>query len=494
MWTTALLAAAFATEPISVEGRDLEPFAMTRLLLRNEQGRLFGVAVELHRVRIIEDIRAAGFPIVGAESVLFDQDRSDEAELQLGGTVIEAECDASSRVARCELGVRWELFDLRADAVVYEAVTRAQTDRARGEGGEDVGERLLHDNVLRLLSREKFAEALEPPPAPAGAAVATWSGALEVAACAEEPAEMPAGADHLLDRVVLLSRADAIGTATLISPDGFALTAAHLVGEDETLDARARSGLVLPASVVRVDEVADVALVQLPGAGHPCLGLDASLPTLGSDLYAAGSALVEELSFSLTRGVMSAARDVEGTTWIQTDVSLSPGFSGGPLVDVSGGVRGIVSFKIVHDSAEGLGFAVPVAGALEALELELGALSGELGEGAAGRRTRQVAPQERERVVDREDPSLVHVAPREPEDMDRKYVTSAIGVATGLTGASVVAASWVWRIATPRATTSTWHTMQAVNTLGWVGVGAGGVLAVAPYVGDGPGVAVGVRW
>lgn len=63
------------------------------------------------------------------------------------------------------------------------------------------------------------------------------------------------------------------------------------------------------------------------------------------------------------------ALEFEDWRFIQTDASLNPGNSGGPLLDEHGRLVGIVSFEIAGAGFEGLGFGVPVDAALEALSL-----------------------------------------------------------------------------------------------------------------------------
>jgi len=58
----------------------------------------------------------------------------------------------------------------------------------------------------------------------------------------------------------------------------------------------------------------------------------------------------------VTKGVISAVREVDGVTYIQTDAAINPGNSGGPLINVRRGeVIGINTFKVTAERAQGLG-------------------------------------------------------------------------------------------------------------------------------------------
>jgi hypothetical protein len=94
--------------------------------------------------------------------------------------------------------------------------------------------------------------------------------------------------------------------------------------------------------------------------------------TLGTEVYAIGSPASEKLAFSLTRGIVSGLRDFDGRKYLQTDASISPGNSGGPLVDKQGRAAAIVSWKVAARSIEGVAFGVPVEDALRGLSLSIG--------------------------------------------------------------------------------------------------------------------------
>jgi hypothetical protein len=96
------------------------------------------------------------------------------------------------------------------------------------------------------------------------------------------------------------------------------------------------------------------------------------MPASGAEVYAAGAPESLDLAFSLTRGIVSGLPVIEGRRRLQTDASVNPGNSGGPLADSNGSVIGIVSSKLMGAKVEGLAFAIPVGDALAALGLRLG--------------------------------------------------------------------------------------------------------------------------
>ena len=95
--------------------------------------------------------------------------------------------------------------------------------------------------------------------------------------------------------------------------------------------------------------------------------VSAGNPERGTDLFAVGHPLGEGLSFSVSRGIVSGFREMDGVRFIQTDASLNPGNSGGPLLDMNGHLVAIVVWKAVGADLEGLGFGVPIQDALSAV-------------------------------------------------------------------------------------------------------------------------------
>ena len=149
------------------------------------------------------------------------------------------------------------------------------------------------------------------------------------------------------------------------------MTAAHVVSGHEEVLVRLRSGLEIPTSVERIDGARDVALLALPGHGYACLR---TRPTVdlepGTEIFTVGSPLGKELSFSVSKGVVSGHREIDGRSYLQTDASVNPGMSGGPALDRRGQVRGIVVEKILGAGIEGLGFAVPWESIQQELAIE----------------------------------------------------------------------------------------------------------------------------
>ncbi len=109
----------------------------------------------------------------------------------------------------------------------------------------------------------------------------------------------------------------------------------------------------MTGTITKTDIPDDLALVTVDG-NLPTLEKATAKPAVGDPVIAVGSPL--DLAGTVTTGVVSAYRD----NAIQFSAPISPGNSGGPVVDRDGRVIGVARAKLVADGAEGLGFAVPI--------------------------------------------------------------------------------------------------------------------------------------
>jgi S1-C subfamily serine protease len=179
------------------------------------------------------------------------------------------------------------------------------------------------------------------------------------------------------------------GSGFVVDTDGNILTNAHVVTSGGNLNGggsprEAKQVFVefgdrnrVAADIVGFDADADIALIKVDPDGldlHPVRLADRSSFAVGEPVAAIGSPFGEDQSLSI--GVISATdRTIEGLTnfgidnAIQTDASISPGNSGGPLLDAKGEVIGI-NEQIASSSGSnsGVGFAIPVTSVRYSLE------------------------------------------------------------------------------------------------------------------------------
>lgn len=318
--------------------------------------------------------------------------------------------------------------------------------------------------------------ASTPAPSQDSSLASAWPAPLFLQACPYAPPSLPQETELALDATLLVETSEGFGSAVILSPDGFALTAAHVVGNNETVRLVGHGEHGLHGTVVRVDEAQDVALLKVGIAGaSPCLSPIEVRAPIGSDVFVLGSPAGKELSFSVAKGIVSAHRKLGEGRLVQLDAALNPGNSGGPVVSADGRIVGIASWKVSHVSMEGLAFAVPIDVALDALGIRLGAASSPDWAALAGRNGG--VPQEREQEVPR---PVVKAAPIDPALLRRRQLKTGLIVwgstllASGVVGIGVTAGVYTKLDSMKPAG---WATLQAFNTIGWgMAIGGGGLL------------------
>ena len=159
-----------------------------------------------------------------------------------------------------------------------------------------------------------------------------------------------------------------VGSGVIISPDGYIITAAHVVTGAVTVKVTLEDRRIMNARVVGSDPTTDVAVLKVSATDLPAIAWgDSTRLEMGQTVLAFGSPF-GYLRNSVTRGIVSGVNrsDPDNTdarkpaSFIQTDAAINPGNSGGPLVNAHGELVGINTMIITNSGQfAGAGFAVP---------------------------------------------------------------------------------------------------------------------------------------
>ena len=173
----------------------------------------------------------------------------------------------------------------------------------------------------------------------------------------EDPIQRIADA---LPSVVTIIGPSGFGSGCIVDPNGWIVTNYHVVEDNmDSLTIRFQDGSQLDGRVERWDPVRDLALVQVDSTGLTPIHFATDAPYIGDEVYAIGTPFEAGLEATVTRGILSAKRTMKGQKLLQTDVAISPGNSGGALLNASGEYIGAVNSKVVASGVEGIGFAIP---------------------------------------------------------------------------------------------------------------------------------------
>jgi serine protease DegQ len=174
--------------------------------------------------------------------------------------------------------------------------------------------------------------------------------------------------------VVTISHDQEAGSGVVWSRDGVVVTNAHVVGQASQVEVAFFDGQRVGGRVRAVDVDTDLAVVEVDRDGLQPATFQQALPTVGELAVAMGSPL--GFQNTITAGIISGLhREIPGSTeqgirslvdLIQTDAAISPGNSGGALVNGRGEVVGInVAYIPPEQGAVAIGFAIPGATAVD---------------------------------------------------------------------------------------------------------------------------------
>ncbi len=185
--------------------------------------------------------------------------------------------------------------------------------------------------------------------------------------------------------------ATSIGTGIIYSKDGYIITNCHVVSGSTDITVYMSDGRTFEAEFVGSDEVSDIAVVKIKPDGDivPAEFGDSDSLIAGDDVVAIGNPAGLEFSGTLTAGIVSSiSREIsiyasnglleKKMTLIQNSAAIYPGNSGGPLIDVYGKVVGINTMRFSSEDYAGIGFAIPINGAIPVITeiIETGSYSG----------------------------------------------------------------------------------------------------------------------
>ncbi|GJL85689.1 MAG: hypothetical protein DHS20C02_14640 [Micavibrio sp.] len=362
-----------------------------------------------------EVLEGQGYDVTGSLSLFFPEEIQDEimrSEYRVGGKVIHAEMDACHEgqplifgVPGGRSGTKGEMF-LEIEWSVYDALRRRTVHKTTTKGYTE--QRQLNQEGLSLMitgafemaahnlgTQQEFHDLIfygtKPP---------NW---YKKKKHEDRPLPFEAQEDVSINNpplsrknftaeiedisqiaVLVQNGMSSHGSGFFITPQGHIITNSHVVGDAQRVrivTKERREKLI--AQVLRVDRARDVALLKLEEIPEKLQIMTRPIrtdwPAVSEEIYAIGAPRTALLQDTVTKGIVSAHRKnmrFLGTRqdFIQGDVEIHGGNSGGALLDAHGNIVGItVGAQIAGDgSGIGLNYFIPVGGALEKLGITLG--------------------------------------------------------------------------------------------------------------------------
>jgi S1-C subfamily serine protease len=261
------------------------------------------------------------------------------------------------------LKINWSIYDNKKQKTVFQNSTEIKVlgnDQSfevmilRAISGS-VKKLFILEDVIKLLEKKQHETFLE-------------AESLETLLLPKVTAKTKLS--EIIESAVTLVSGDRHGSGFFISEDGYILTNYHVVDTAKVIKVIMSNGLTFNGDVARVNSKVDLALVKLQGSGFKPISIFENEVVVGTDVVAIGTPGKIELGQTVTKGIIGGKREFYGNVYLQTDVSISPGNSGGPLViSNTNQVIGIINSKMIGFGVEGIGFAIPINVALSKLSI-----------------------------------------------------------------------------------------------------------------------------
>jgi S1-C subfamily serine protease len=326
------------------------------------------------------EVENAGFMVVTpGEDNLFDPE-SASADYEAAAVITDEHVNACvSRGVYTDKGavrgdgsmtIDWQIYSRIKKEVVAHIHTTATSrleDSVLG-GLQQLIMTSFSANVRQMAASAEFRAAMNAPRAfTAGFQLPHQKSRIALAG------SLKAGPRKIADAVgsvVTIMNSIGSGSGVLVSSDGYVITDAHVVGDDKEARLRWSDGIETLGQVVRVAKNRDVALIKTNPRDRAPLAIKRGFLAPGQRVYAIGSPKGKDFQGTVSSGVISADRVFDGLRYIQSDTVVSPGSSGGPLLDENGAVIGLTDIGVQNDGPAGLNLFTPIGDAMDFLSLE----------------------------------------------------------------------------------------------------------------------------
>jgi S1-C subfamily serine protease len=363
-----------------------------------------------------DELESANYVVVGDPESLFDDPSAWEAELLVGGVVKDIEAnicfpwgqigDWDTAKGAAFIKVEWQIYHRLGRKVVYKKMTEGSSHLPESSptGVSDLLLEAFAVATRNLLADPEFhdlvAKGAPVSPRPSFAELRIKKSVLFKGPIQGHISDVRIG-------VATVFAGDGHGSGFFVSSDGALLTNAHVVGGAKFVKVKIATGRELLGEVLRKDAVRDIALIRVEETRLIPLPIRVAEANVGEEVYCIGSPLDEKFSTTMSRGIVSGYRVEDNMKYLQSDVNVLPGSSGGPLLDSNGNVIGLTVGGITLARAPaGLNFFIPINEALESLnvKLEPDRLQTEWGIASSGLREPQApkAPEKRVAHVPKE--------------------------------------------------------------------------------------------
>ena len=328
----------------------------------------------------MEEAAAAGYQLAGKTNSadLFAPGDQQRPQLIVGAAIVGAKQSGCGQnifgminvTMDSSITVDWQVFDPLEKKLVFRATKEGAAKLKKQLAADTIASEAalaaFRDSAKALLSDAAFVAALKAPsPGAAPNSQPQATPSVEIPRVSLRTSAFRDQIPELRHQVVTIFTGDGTGSGFYVA-DGLIVTNHHVIAGHTNVKVRFFGGREIDGSVVTSNQRRDVALVRAPGGGMLGLPLQFERPPVGAPVYVVGSPLGQEQEGTVTAGILSAYRERDGRPYLQSDVAINSGNSGGPMFDEKGNVVAIVVSGIGELDA-GINFFIPIDDALRTL-------------------------------------------------------------------------------------------------------------------------------
>lgn len=325
---------------------------------------------KMFKIPFITQAKEWGYDVIEEGNSVF-KEKQEVPDLAIAGEIIKFAKETKGTPGfKVTVWVHWSIFDVEKEKVTYEFNSAGYSNTKKANKFQDELALALNDAAIALLDNDGFKNiAIDD-----GSTDRVADKDVYVLPKITSNSEMAYGQmiGNSIKSGITVKTEYGHGSGFVISSNGYALTNYHVIIDANEIEAIFNNELTLPAKVVAYDKKRDVALLKIVGGGFSSLAIiDKTIDLeVGTEVVAIGTPADVSLGQSVTKGIISGNRVFKEKTYIQTDVSINAGNSGGALINMNGEVVGITVAKLSGENIEGLGFAIPIHEALDAINIQ----------------------------------------------------------------------------------------------------------------------------
>ncbi len=328
-----------------------------------------------------EELEANDWPVVGSTDDLFSGYDISGAEVLIGAKIINIETKLCApwlgfgnpdTQGSMQLEVEWQVYSPQRKTLIGTLITKGShvIDKT---GRDTLYELLVYSfgvSINNLLANQQFYNYVEKS-----------AGLLAVPNIVDKQKinnkfinflSIEEATEAARNSTVTIRTSTGHGSGFAIGDGSYILTNSHVIGEAKNVTIILNGGITLSAPVISNSKTRDVAVIKLDNLRLSPMHINKNIPVSASKVYAIGSPIDEQLSGTVTSGIISGTRILDGLNWIQSDTPINPGNSGGPLIDDKGSVIGISTAGIQSGGSQvGLNLFIPISEALSFSGIDL---------------------------------------------------------------------------------------------------------------------------